>query len=178
MSERKFILIIEDNAEESSFLERILGSKFNVQTTSNGNDAFALIRNGHSFDLIVMDVRVPGMSGDRILKGLRQLGDTTEVLILTAYDATEIAISTLHDGAFEYLTKPITKDKLITKVNLALEAAELKASENIEAQYQHRRKHFKRNFSNAISQSLDDEYDDRSGRNDSYIERLSRRRIR
>ncbi len=176
---RKTILIVEDNQEEASFLTRALSPLYQLHVIANGAEALAFVRSGHDFDLILMDIRMPGMSGDRVLKGLRQLGDATEVLILTAFDASDLAISTLHDGAFEYLTKPITRDRLLLKVSQALESGELKKSETIELQYQNRRNHFKRNFVHSIGQTIaDEEFDDYSTHHDAFIDRLSRRRIR
>lgn len=180
MPMRKNILIVEDNVEEAAFLKRSLGSLYNTQILDNGEAAITFVRSGHEFDLIVMDIRMPGMSGDRVLKALRQIGDTTEVLILTAMDASDVAITTLHDGAFEYLTKPISRDKLLLKVAQALEAGELKKSESIELQYQNRRNHFKKNFAESFSHASqsDEEGDDRSFRHDLFIDKLARRRVR
>jgi two-component system OmpR family response regulator len=89
---------------------------YSVEARENGSEAF-LLATTSSFDAIVLDIMVPGMDGFQFLSRLRQRGDTTPVLCLTARDALEDRVKGLNSGADDYLVKPFELRELLARVN-------------------------------------------------------------
>jgi DNA-binding response OmpR family regulator len=69
-----------------------------------------------TYDLIVLDLRLPGMSGFEVLRTLRDRGNTTPILVLTAQDAVDFKVQALRSGADDYVTKPFAFEELLARV--------------------------------------------------------------
>ncbi|QNH15677.1 DNA-binding response regulator [Xanthomonas sp. SS] len=100
------LLLVEDNADlADAIVRRMRRSGHAVDWQSDGLGAASVLRY-QSFDLVVLDIGLPGMDGLRVLAGLRERGDTTPVLMLTARDGIEDRVQALDVGADDYLGKP------------------------------------------------------------------------
>lgn len=114
------ILVVEDNRKVASFLERGLREEgFAVDVAHDGTDG-ALKAHVYEYDLILLDVMLPGKSGFEVVRELRAVGRPTPVLLLTARDSTQDVVRGLDLGADDYLTKPFSFDELLARVRALL----------------------------------------------------------
>ncbi len=110
------ILIAEDEISTAKALKVILEkSKFSVDIVHNGNDAWSYIQAG-PYEVIVLDIMMPGMSGLEVLAKLRANNIKTPVLMLTAKGELEDRVAGLEAGADDYLPKPFATAELIARV--------------------------------------------------------------
>jgi DNA-binding response OmpR family regulator len=117
-AERK-VLIVEDHPEiAASIKDRLLAESFSVDTAENGFEAIdkALSTN---YDLIILDIMLPGVNGRKVLKKIRAKKDVPR-LILTALDDESEIISGLSSGADDYMTKPFSLRELVERVKALL----------------------------------------------------------
>lgn len=114
------ILISEDEPRLVAFLEK--GLRASGFTTSVATDgiAAAAIAASESFDLLILDLGLPGKDGLAVLRELRAAGDTTPVIILTARDDAEDRVAGLEAGADDYLGKPFNLEELIARIRVRL----------------------------------------------------------
>ena len=114
------ILIVEDESKTAAYLRKGLTENgFVVDVSSRGDDGLQLARSG-AFDLIVLDVMLPGLDGWSVLSQLRQAGVSTPVLFLTARDAVPDRVCGLELGADDYLVKPFAFSELLARVRTLL----------------------------------------------------------
>lgn len=110
------ILIAEDEVATAKALKVILEkSKFSVDIVHTGTDAWSYIRAGQ-YEVIVLDIMMPGMSGLEVLANIRNNNIKTPVLMLTAKAETEDKVAGLEAGADDYLAKPFASSELIARV--------------------------------------------------------------
>lgn len=110
------VLVIEDDRTVGRFVQRGLEEhRVNVDLVADGGEG--LERSSHGeYDVIVLDMRLPGLTGIEVLRTLRDRGVATPVLILTAQDAVESKIQALRTGADDYVTKPFSFEELLARV--------------------------------------------------------------
>lgn len=114
------ILVVEDEKRLADNIAKALAvDSFNVSTASDGLEAENLLKLGH-FDVIVMDIMMPRQDGLTTLKNLRQSGNTTPVLLLTALGEIENKVEGLDIGADDYLAKPFAISELRARVRALL----------------------------------------------------------
>jgi DNA-binding response OmpR family regulator len=114
------ILIVEDEKKLAGFLKKGLQQEgFSVDWAATGEEALDRTLDG-SADLIILDLNLPGPGGLSILKSLRDEGDATPVLILTARDSVDDKVKGLEMGANDYLTKPFAFKELVARVKVLL----------------------------------------------------------
>lgn len=114
------ILVVEDEPKAAAYLAKGLGEQgFVVDVASRGDDGLHLARSV-AFDLIILDVMLPGLTGWSVLSTLRQSGSTTPVLFLTAKDAVDDRVKGLELGADDYLAKPFAFSELLARVRSIL----------------------------------------------------------
>ncbi len=118
------ILIVEDEEKLARVLELELGYE-DYQTTiaTDGQMAFQLLQENH-YDLILLDIMLPGMSGLEILRRYRRANTATPILLLTARDEVHDKVSGLDLGANDYITKPFQMEELLARVRAQLRQAE------------------------------------------------------
>src|SRR5260370_40799922 len=113
------ILGVEDERRMAELIRQGLSEDGHVVTVAlNGNDGFAMAQPG-AFDLLLLDVMLPGLSGLEIARRLRARLDRTPILMLTARDSTRDIVQGLDLGADDYLTKPFSFDVLLARVRAA-----------------------------------------------------------
>ena len=114
------ILIAEDEPRIASFLEKGLRSNgFTTAVADTGTRAALLLRQG-SFDLLILDLGLPGKDGHQVLQELRHRGDRMPVIILTARDGVEDTVAGLDGGADDYVTKPFRFEELLARIRVRL----------------------------------------------------------
>ena len=110
------ILLIEDEPKLGDALqEGLQGERYSVARAHTGEEGFYLVLT-ESFDLIVLDVMLPGRNGFEILASMRQQGFKTPVLMLTARDTVEDRVHGLDAGADDYLVKPFAFPELLARI--------------------------------------------------------------
>ncbi|MEW5765335.1 MAG: sigma-54-dependent transcriptional regulator [Acidobacteriota bacterium] len=124
------ILVVDDEASMRKMLEILFREEgYGVVTAASAEEALRAL--AHSpFELVLSDIRMPGLSGLELLKRIRQEEAPTEVILMTAYSSTESAIEALRLGAFDYITKPFQVEELSNIVRHAFEKRRL-AEENV-----------------------------------------------
>lgn len=114
------ILLVEDDKLLGESLHRALTlAHYACDWTGDGNQVTAMLSATH-FDLLVMDIGLPGRSGLDVLRELRRRGIRVPVLLLTARDSVEDKVRGLDDGADDYLTKPFELDELYARIRALL----------------------------------------------------------
>ena len=118
------LLLIDDEADVRYSFERIFGQQegLELHTAGSGEEALELIPQ-LAPDLVIMDVRMGGLTGIETLQRLREFDSRTPVILMTAYGSTQTAIQAMKHGAYDYLTKPFDVPKLQELVANALSAA-------------------------------------------------------
>jgi len=103
----KSILVVEDDEEMRSLLKDFLkGEGFDVDSADNGSEAFRKLARG-VFNLIITDVKMPGLNGLDILPGIKKLQPQAPVIVITAFGSDEVYKKAFERGASVYLKKPI-----------------------------------------------------------------------
>jgi|SRR5579884_2650106 len=112
------ILLVEDEPRLARSYQRNLQDEgHEVEVLGDGDAAYTLVRADHDrFDVIVLDVLLPGRNGISVCRSLRREGVTTPILLLTALDATEDKVAGLDAGADDYLTKPFPFEELLARL--------------------------------------------------------------
>ncbi|SJN18862.1 DNA-binding heavy metal response regulator [Microbacterium esteraromaticum] len=114
------ILLAEDEERIASFIVKGLRTNgFRSETVVNGNDAVAFARSGE-FDLMILDIGLPGLDGFSVLRRLRGERIEMPIIILTARDAVEDTVAGLSGGADDYMHKPFAFDELLARIRLRL----------------------------------------------------------
>lgn len=114
------ILIAEDEPRIVSFLEKGLRANgFTTTTATNADEVISMALND-SFDLLLLDLGLPGKDGLTVLEELRGQGATISIIILTARDEINIKVAGLEGGADDYLTKPFRFEELLARIRLRL----------------------------------------------------------
>src|SRR5690349_19506862 len=109
------VLVVEDEARMSDLLRQGLEEEgFAVTVSRNGGEALQLARCSR-FDVIVLDVMLPGVDGFTVARRLREARDQTPILMLTARDGDHDVITGLNLGADDYLTKPFSFEVLLAR---------------------------------------------------------------
>jgi DNA-binding NtrC family response regulator len=113
------ILVVDDDPGQRSLLDSFLRSqKFETVLADSGMKALETLRTG-KFDMMISDVRMPGLSGLETLRLARQEHATLPVLLITAFTDVRDAVAAMRDGAVNYLSKPIDLDELLAGVRQA-----------------------------------------------------------
>ena len=112
------ILIVEDEIDLQNILvKRLSLENYSVDACDNGNDALHYIRMT-SYDLVILDIMLPGANGLQVLQTIRAEHNSTPVLLLTAKDAIEDRVAGLDLGADDYLVKPFAFDELLARMRV------------------------------------------------------------
>jgi DNA-binding NtrC family response regulator len=115
------ILVVDDEPEMVAVLRDLLRvAGFSVETAKNGKQAIDLLATSRHFDLMITDMKMPGMDGLELMKTAQELKKTLPVVILTGHATVDNGIHSLEEGACEYLLKPFNTETLMLAVKGAL----------------------------------------------------------
>ena len=110
------ILIVDDDAGDRAMLRGILSSAgHRVVEAADGEAALRQVSAG-AFDVVLLDLKMPGMGGMEALRHIRQINPALPVLIMTAYATVETAVEAMKAGAYDYLSKPLDAEEVIDAV--------------------------------------------------------------
>jgi two-component system copper resistance phosphate regulon response regulator CusR len=111
------VLVIEDDPTVGSFVKRgFEEQRWGVELVANGEEGESLATGGgEAYDIVILDMRLPGKSGLDVLRALRGRGFEKPVLVLTAQDAVDAKVQTLRAGADDYVTKPFAFEELLAR---------------------------------------------------------------
>jgi DNA-binding response OmpR family regulator len=118
------ILIAEDEPRLSSFLEKGLRAAGYSTTACDDGDRCVAMARDDQFDLLILDIGLPGRDGFSVLRELRARGERLPVLVLTARDEIIDTVTGLDSGADDYVTKPFVFEELLARVRARLRAPE------------------------------------------------------
>ncbi len=119
------ILIVDDDKLLQNSLDTILSEKYDTLIAGSGEEALRLIPS-HDIDLVLLDIRLPGINGIETLSRIRQLNGKAVVIMMTAYEDVKSVISSMKLGAFDYLVKPLDIEELDLIIERSLETLKLK----------------------------------------------------
>ncbi len=116
-------LIVDDEKEFRNYLsEALVGAGYETQTAASGREAVDLAAD-EDFDVILLDLIMPKMSGSDVLVELRRVSPRSRVIMITAFASIENAVDAIKRGATDYLSKPFKIDELLVRIKRALEEA-------------------------------------------------------
>jgi len=125
------LLLVEDEQNQRYLLKKMLTKEgYAVSEAKTGEEALQHFEND-SFDLVLLDQRLPDSTGIDILRQVKEANPITPVIIITAFANIQDAVSAMKQGAFDYLTKPINPEELLLVISKAIETLRLR-QENIQ----------------------------------------------
>jgi DNA-binding NtrC family response regulator len=110
------VLLVDDEAVFTNNMAKLLTNRGYKVTAVNSGDAAIRALQDQSFDVVVLDLKMPGMDGITTLKQIKKLGLFTEILILTGHGSIDTALEAIKLGAYDYLTKPCEIGELVAKI--------------------------------------------------------------
>jgi len=114
------VMLVDDEAPFVETMAKRLGKRdLNVILAFSGQEALEILDNQRNVDVVILDVKMPGMDGIETLKNMKSAYPLIEVVMLTAHATVESAIEGMRFGAFDYLMKPCDMEQLMGKVNEA-----------------------------------------------------------
>lgn len=123
------VLMVDDETEFLDIMKKRLGRRsMDVSVASNGLEGVKAVKamcdgSGPRFDVVVMDVRMPGMDGLEALTEMKKAAPQLPVILLTGHASVGIAVQGMESGAYDYLLKPVSINELILKMEEAAGAA-------------------------------------------------------
>ena len=120
MSEKTNILVVDDNeVVRHSFLRSLMGVHCKVEAALDGEQALRAMEQ-QAFDVVLLDLRMPGMDGMEVLRAIKDKWPETEVVVITGYPCVETAKEAVRLGAHNYLAKPVGPVDVINAANDAV----------------------------------------------------------
>ena len=121
MPEKAKVLIVDDEAHFCRSLLKILSARgIEAFAVNRGEDALLeIVRN--PYDVVLLDVKMPGISGIEVLKRMKEQGIKAEVIVLSGHASVDTAVEIVKYGAYDYLLKPCDTDELLLKISNAYE---------------------------------------------------------
>ncbi|MDY6792628.1 MAG: response regulator [Thermodesulfobacteriota bacterium] len=128
------VLLVDDEVPfVETMTKRLTKRDLDVSTAFNGQEALDKLENSRSIEVVILDVKMPGMDGLETLQKIRKKYPLVEVVMLTGHATVESAIDGMKLGAFDYLMKPCDMDILISKVGEAAKKKRAQEEKIIEA---------------------------------------------
>lgn len=116
MEQQISVLLVDDEADFTTALaKRLVRRGFDVRSASEAEEAFAMLERAPA-DVVVLDVKMPGLNGLQALKTMKQNFPGVEVILLTGHAAMNDAIESMYAGAFDFLVKPAPLELLVCKI--------------------------------------------------------------
>ena len=126
MTPHERILVVDDEEQMRDLLVKVLERKgYQVSVCGNGVDALAFLEREPA-DLVVTDVRMPGLSGMEALRAIKELNPDIVVIIMTAFGSIDQAVQAVKEGAYDYINKPFKIDEMLLTIEKALDERRLR----------------------------------------------------
>jgi DNA-binding NtrC family response regulator len=119
-TDRSHVLVVEDKLSVLKLMSTVLGERYQVSTCSTGEEAVAIL-GATSLDVVLTDIRMPGLSGFEVLRTARRRSSGPAVVMMTAYANVVDAVTAIRQGAFDYVAKPLDADEIALVVARAVE---------------------------------------------------------
>lgn len=120
------VLIVDDEQRFRSTMCKLLGLRgIEAATAGTGLEALEIVKE-ISFDVAIVDVKMPGMDGVDLLREMKKIDSTIEVIIMTAYASVDTAKAILERGAYDYMLKPYAIDELVEKIGAAYDRKQVR----------------------------------------------------
>ena len=120
------VMIVDDEIEFAQPLsERLALRNFETQTAGCAEDAMTLLRDNWRPDVVVLDLKMPGLDGLDSLSLFKQVDPAMEVIIVSGHGSTSVGIEGMRRGLFDYLMKPVEIDDLVQRIKAAAEKRQL-----------------------------------------------------
>ena len=128
---KKILIVDEDNNVRVSLTLFLQNLGYDADTASSGNEALELLKKntGKAYELILLDLRMPGLTGMQVLAKMRDMDIKTDVIMMSAYGTIENAVESMKLGALDFLIKPVTLESLKSIIDNALKRKALIATE-------------------------------------------------
>jgi two-component system response regulator AtoC len=121
---RPGILVVDDDAGVHESFEAVLAKDYDLAYATQGNDALRLLGT-RDFNLVLLDIRMPGMDGIEVLRRIREMNDQTDVVVITAVKSLKTAVEAIKLGACDYVTKPFDIHEILALIKRVVEKQEL-----------------------------------------------------
>ena len=121
MNNTKLLLVDDEKGFLDTITKRLEKREMKISAAYSGKDALAELENNKAIEVVVLDVKMPGMDGIETLVEIKKSFPLVEVIMLTGHATVETAIDGMKLGAFDYLMKPCDIDTLVSKVKGAVE---------------------------------------------------------
>jgi DNA-binding NtrC family response regulator len=123
------VMVVDDEEKVRRYLSRLLENRgFTVDAAPDGEAALALLAD-RDFDVVLLDVLMPGLDGIAVLKEIKKRRPLTEVIILTGNASVNTGVAGMQHGAIDYLLKPVNLDSLMVCLREALEQRRFRQSQ-------------------------------------------------
>ena len=133
------VLVVDDERQQRDILQTILESEgYAAKTAANGPQALEALREGR-FDLVLTDLKMPGMNGIVLLQELQRAAPGSCVILMTAHGSIDTAVDAMKKGALDYLTKPLDREQLLIVLRRSLERVRLQRENELLHEQLHER---------------------------------------
>ncbi len=130
--DKKRILVVEDDADIIKVHRELLSDLFTVIVKPSGMRAISYLKDNPDIDLVLLDIKLPDISGIEVLKEIKKMKPCVPIIIITAFGSENVAVKAFRCGARDYVKKPFSNDELLRRINFCL-------SLNIIEQAKHRK---------------------------------------
>lgn len=114
------VLLVDDEVSfVETFSERLELRNFEISKAFSGEEALRILEENQNVEVVILDVKMPGMDGIETLTAIKRKNPLVEVMMLSGHADVESAIEGMKQGAYDYLMKPVDMDQIITKVTAA-----------------------------------------------------------
>lgn len=125
------VLVVDDEESNLEVLKRVLGREgYRISVADSGPDGLDRLREDQP-ELLLTDLKMPGMDGLELLRAARTVSPATEVILMTAFGTVEIAVEAMREGAYDFITKPLKRHDILKAVGKGLEKAALLAENRL-----------------------------------------------
>ncbi|MCE5264257.1 MAG: sigma-54 dependent transcriptional regulator [Deltaproteobacteria bacterium] len=132
MKKNRILVVDDDHSMRLALSESLESCGYDIAAAENGREAVALFKNG-KFDLVVTDMKMPGMTGIDVLRVVKDLAPDVPVILITAYGTVGTAVEAMKEGAAEFIMKPFSLDDLEAVVKHVLDSFAKKTQQKSEA---------------------------------------------
>ncbi len=121
MTTRPHILLVDDEERfRQTLAKRLQLEGFEVRACGSGTEGLAALR-AEPYDIVILDIRMPGMDGLTALKQIKELAPEVEVIMLSGHASVDAAVEIMQAGGSEYLLKPVSTEELLLKIDACRE---------------------------------------------------------